>query len=140
MAKIKIHNIKSFTKNSTSYPGIVSAEINVNKGRKVPDQNEGDLYPSGSDNVGTTEFPVTGTITLEDMSQALTLLNSSAEDVVIVGVAHGSNSDQEFTISNAEFFTQGQQLQRQEDGRTTLQYQAHSADGSALPLAIADVV
>lgn len=139
MAKVKINNIVSVTHNSTAQPGIISAEININKGQHIPNLDEGVLYPTGVDNVGTAEFPVTGSLTLEDMSTVVSLLAAAAATLVITGKAHGANANKIYTISNAFFTDDRASLQRQRDGQVTINFAAYAATGgTTLPIAVTD--
>lgn len=133
---IRIKNIVSFAHGSDTYKGIRSVQIQVNKGNVVPVLNEGLQYATSAENLGTDQFPVTGSVEFESAAIMMTLLAAAKGTTVIVGKADGSNADQTFTISNNQFNQASQNQVLQQFGRLTLQFAAHSADGAALPLAI----
>jgi len=134
MAKVKIQNIVRFTKGTTDYPGITQASIDYDEGTFIADQNEGEAYPVGADNIGTPgNWPVTFSLTLEDIAAFVNLLTTPVEDIEIIGQAHGSNDNEKFAIANALLESGNLSIQRQQDGSIELSGFGYSADGSTHP-------
>jgi hypothetical protein len=144
MAKKKINNIVRFERTisavTTAFKGILDAELDIDEGDFVPDFVEGDLYPTGKDNVGTPgRFPCTGAINMEDIAQFLTLLTGAVgTNIKIIGKQAGSAGNQLFTVLNPLFTSGSLSLSRQRDARAALQLIAYSADGTVHPFSVDD--
>lgn len=143
MSKIKVHNIVRFEIGATptDFKGVMSLAADINKGRFIPNFDEGDPYPhvSGSfagDNVGTQDaMPVSGTLTLEDVAQAMTLLTHAIADATCIGKASGSAQNQKLDFSNLFFHTLNMRFGRGIDSVIALQFACYSDDGTTLPFA-----
>lgn len=134
MAKTKVNNIVRFEHGTTDRPGILSCNITHEEGDHLPDIDEGELYAKGADNIGTPgRFPCTFSVLMENLATFSALLTASAGSTIFVGNAHGSNTNEVFTIANA-LYTSGQIVaSRQADAQVSLNGIAYSSNGTTHP-------
>jgi len=141
MAKVKVNNIVRFSHGGTDYKGITEGSMDTDEGDFVPDIDEGALYATAIDLVGTPgRFPSNPQFTLENIADFVSLLTASVGDAVLLGKAHGSNDNEQFTVANVLFRQGTLSLSRQQDANIQVQGIAYSADGSAHPFSRSSVV
>ncbi len=137
VAATRIKNIVSVTQGDT-YKGIRGVNIAVNKGRLAPVLEEGNDYPTDSENMGTDDYPVrTDTILQSSDSAGLAMQAQAKASLVIVKKKEGGAGNETVTNVNHEFgdFRSSQRLQQR--GEVALSGVAHSADGTTLPISTA---
>jgi len=135
---VRLKNILSYTHGADRYKGIDSGSISITKGRLVAKKDEGEFYPTGSNRLGMADFPVTITVQAESYEYALNLLNAAKADAVLVAEGDdGSNYD--ITITDLEYDTTQENLQRDEHGTFSITGKAHAdaASPTVLPITIA---
>jgi hypothetical protein len=138
IAAVRLTNIKSVTQGSNKYIGVRSVTIRAEKGRLLPILPEGLKYPTGTENVGMPDHPVTTSIVFEtDAGVMIAMLAEAVGSLVIVYAQSGGGADKTITIANHQFkgFSHSQNLQ--DFGKPSIEGVAHSADGSALPISSA---
>ena len=137
VAAVRITNIVSVVQGDT-YIGVRSATISAEIGRLLPILQEGHLYPTGTENVGTPDFPVSTQLTFEqDGANMLALMAQAKGNLVITYKVAGGGSNKVLTIANHQFRSFGHSQNLQDFGRPSINGVAHSADGSTLPLSYA---
>lgn len=135
----RVTNIVSLEIGIDTYKGIREVSIQLPDVPDVPITNEGDTYPSSVERIGTMDFPVVFQFTTVDMAQFIALRNLAASTVVITYKARSGTTNKKITISNCRFRNPSQRQGLQQFGSTTIEGYAYSADGTTLPIAIADV-
>lgn len=136
VAAVRITNIVSVSKNSNTYVGVRSVTVNAQIGMLKPILVEGQLYASGTENVGMPDFPVTTQIAFEtDGANILALMNEAKGSLVVVYKSAGGGGNKTLTIVNHQVQSMGHAQSLQDFGRPTVNGVAHSADGSTLPIA-----
>lgn len=135
---IRLKNIVSITQGSNKYEGIRSVTISGDKGSLVPILKEGDLYPTGSELVGTPNFPITTSVEFEqDVENIFALMAEAKGSLVIVYQAASGVGTKTVTIANHEFSNVNTNQGLQGFGRPSANGVAHATAGSgnALPIA-----
>lgn len=134
MAKIVVRNIVRETYGGQDYKGVQQVEFDVNQGTYVPNSNEGELHPTGADNVGTPDgFPVRLNVQHEDLATVLSRLTAADGAYKVVGqVPNGGGNNEVFDVANAAW-QQAQVSFDRQSGQAQLQGIGFSADGSAMP-------
>jgi len=149
MAKKKVHNIVRLERGAspTDYLGMLQIATTVNKGRYIPNFDEGNPYPhvtdsgnaQAADNVGTQgQFPVATTVTSENVATALSLLTATTEVMKVLGKASGGQNNELLTFSNHFFDRLSMRFSRGQDAQIVLRGSCFSDDGSTFPLSSAD--
>lgn len=134
---VRIVNIVSVTQSTNLIEGVRSVTIRADKGRLLPILAEGNLYPTGAENAGMPDFPVSTQVQFEqDHANMLAALGYAAGNLVIVFKKAGGGGNQTVTIANHQFRSSGVSQGLQDFGRPTLDGVAYSADGAALPVAV----
>ena len=103
-AALRLKNIVSVAHGSDTYKGVRSVNINVSKGTIKEILEEGEEFPSGAENVGMPQFPVTGSIVFEtDDDTMLDLLTAASGSLVITKKAITGGTNKVVTILNVQF-------------------------------------
>jgi len=138
VAAVRIHNIVSITQGSNTYKGVRSVAIQADKGKLLPVLEEGKLYPSNAELVGTSEFPVTVSVVFEsDGAAMLALLAEAKGTLAIVVKVAGGAPNKTISIVNFRFLRMSKSIQLQDFSRPSVEGAAHSADGEAFPMSVA---
>lgn len=135
---IRLKNIVSITQGSNVYEGVRSVGITGDKGALTPILKEGDLYPTGSELVGTPNFPITTSVEFEqDVENIFALLAEAKASLVVVYQAASGVGTKTVTITNHEFSQNNFNQQLQSFGRPGISGVAHATPGAgnALPIA-----
>lgn len=140
---VRITNIVSVTQGSNKYQGVRSVDVIADKGTLAAIFVEGDLYPTGAENMGTAEFPVTTRANFEtDTGVALEMIAEPVAPLVVVYKQAGGGANKTLTIPNHQFRRQTTPLAigALSGGRfaqVSVEGSAFSADGTTLPLSVA---
>jgi hypothetical protein len=135
-AAVRLTNIVSVTHGTQTYKGVRSVNFNVDPGRYVPILEEGKLYPTGLENVGVPEFPVTGELVFEQSTTNLLVLQAAAAGSLVVVLSKAAGAGNEtITITGCKFGRMGVSQSLQDFGRPSISFVAYSAAGTALPIA-----
>ena len=140
ISTIDVRNIKSITIGTDVYKGINSAQIQMSRGAMRYSRDEDQQYAARADREPVDGAPVTVSFDAQSLEYFLTMVNLAQADVVILAEVAGGGTDQEITISNVNFVDPSANMGRAPGGRGSfnIRGEAVSADGSALPIAIAD--
>lgn len=142
VAAVRITNIVSVVRGTDTYKGVRSVDIIADKGVLAAILEEGDLYPTGSENLGTSGFPVTTRANFEsDTAVMLTMMALGAGTDVITYKPAGGGANKAITIVNHEWRRQTTPLAlgpvTSRFVTTSIEGQAYSADGTTLPISVA---
>ena len=142
VSTVRITNIVSVTQGTNTYKGVRSVDVIADAGQLAPILEEGDLYPTGLENLGMADFPVTTRCNFEtDTDVMLQMIAEAVGSLVIVYKVAGGGANKTITISNHKFRRKTTPLALgASTGRfvtTSIEGVAYSADGDTLPIAVA---
>ncbi len=136
VATRRIKNIVSTVFGANTIKGILTVNLNVMKGKVEPTMDEGMTFPTGSEILGGSEFPVTGSLVYENEPEALMdMLVAGVEDLVITFKPDGADDNRICTISNVQFTRTSVSQNRNDFGKPQIEFVAFSTDGTSLPIA-----
>lgn len=141
-AAVRITNIVSVTQGTNKYEGIRSVDVIADKGTLAAIFEEGNLYPTGAENMGTSDFPVTTRANFEtDTAEMLNMLAEAVASLVVVYKVSGGGANKTITIVNHQFRRKTSPLAigaiTRRFAQTSIEGAAFSADGTALPISVA---
>lgn len=138
---IRLADIVSVVFGSDTIKGVRSVNLTVAKGRMLPKLEEGNLYPTGVDNVGMPEVPVGVSIVFEtELEAMIDLITANPQTLVVTYKALGGAANRIATISNAYFERTSYAQNNQDAGKPQVEGGAFSSDGTTLPLATSTAV
>lgn len=134
MTKIKVINIVRETSAGQDYKGVEEVDLDVNEGEHTPNYNEGELYPTSADNVGTPDdFPVRINSTHEDIASVLSRLTAADGPYKVVGqAANGGGTNEVFDVAQAAWQQVSVQFDRS-SAQAQFQGVGYSSDGLTHP-------
>ena len=135
----RIVNIRSFVLGDVTIKGIRSIDYTINPGKFKPTMEEGHLYPSGKENLGSEEFPVTGKVIFETShANALTAQALATADATVTLKTEGGGGDLIRIFKNFTFGTTNGSQKLQDFGQPSMDFFCYSDDGDTLPIVDTD--